>query len=122
MILVIFLLIILYFVNLYYEAKWDAEAFKEGDSNHKYKNLKVISQLFICSIYFLLGIGETDYSSGFFRILILVSIYICMRYAFFDTILNHLRNKHLWYKTGRLILKWLAVFFVLGLITLYFYL
>lgn len=103
---------ILFLMTLIFEAHWDASAFADGDSNHLWKTLFIGSWL--AAAYF------TKYVYNWKLYIIVVMIYITMRYGVFDLILNHIRILDYDYKTGAVVLKTLSMIICVGLIITYY--
>lgn len=121
MIIIYFLLIALYVLSIEMEARWDAEAFKEGESNHVYKTVYLISFFLICIIFAIIG-KNALWAAGVFEFVITMILlsagYGCVRIWLFDDRLNDLRNKPNNYKTKPWYIKGICLFIAIILIPL----
>lgn len=120
------IIIILAFLSasLIFEAFWDAEAFKEGSSNHTWKVLHLISYFTAWDIAGITAVCKVIIIDGWKGSLIIVAIigamYILLRFTMFDYILNLRRGKDMDYKTPDAAVKIISLFALIGLIYLYF--
>ena len=98
MIIFFWLIILFSGLEVIFEALWDAEAFKEGDSNHWFKVFQLVS----IGILFVIGsfsvqvrpiIWVTVYNLIFY-----IFVYLGVRFSIFSWFLNYIRNKPEGYK------------------------
>ena len=62
------ILLMLYYLEIYSDARWDAEAFTEGESNHLYKSLRIMSWSMICLTFAFIGRLLIDDQRWFIKI------------------------------------------------------
>jgi hypothetical protein len=113
------ILILLYALEIYSDARWDAEAFKEGESNHEFKSMRIMVWLAIVMIFGIMS--HLIYWEFFWwlKLGILALIYPFQRVMLFDNFLNHYSDKPKGYKT-KIWLQWVAAIIMIGLLTLFY--
>lgn len=110
--ILLFAIILLIYVSLSFEAIGDAQAFEEGESNHKAKYVRESAKWLIIFINGYMGNNIKQFA-------IIVLIYVSIRIMYFDTFLNHIRNKPPGYKTTPNYIKWIAGIIWIVLIYVY---
>lgn len=116
--LLVIILIVFYGLEIYSDARWDAEAFKEGKSNHTWKSLRIIALFLIVAVFSASSRVLYWEYYWWLKTALMAFIYPFERVVMFDTILNHYRDKPMGYKTTPLWAKWVSGFIVLGLTVL----